>query len=204
MASGVEVVPKVDLERLLACEASFMRETDTVSRNRSVFNSWVEACHRAERRVGELQREVDKLKMEKDVLEEETRAVTDEHNELHNRLPQHLHQNFGPQPTQPQKWPQEADGETELIQLAKDRSAAMKDRINMLFDQSMDLDFENPPPLELNYSATHQHTTGHNPLTAKFKVAKAPQSTNVWQSSTLHAIMSSKVPKYGRALCSSP
>ncbi|KAH8929702.1 hypothetical protein BT69DRAFT_1362953 [Atractiella rhizophila] len=140
MASGVEVVPKVDLERLLACEASFMRETDTVSRNRSVFNSWVEACHRAERRVGELQREVDKLKMEKDVLEEETRAVTDEHNELHNRL------NFGLQPTQPQKWPREADGATELIQLAKDRSAAMKDRINMLFDQSMDLNFENAPP----------------------------------------------------------
>ncbi|KAH8922872.1 hypothetical protein BT69DRAFT_1334322 [Atractiella rhizophila] len=57
-----------------------------ISRNRSAFDPWVEVCHWAERRVGELQREVDKLKMEKDVLEEETRAVADERNELHNQL----------------------------------------------------------------------------------------------------------------------
>ncbi|KAH8918896.1 hypothetical protein BT69DRAFT_1322507 [Atractiella rhizophila] len=116
-----------------------------VDLNRNTFDSWVKACHRVERRVRELQREVDKLKMEKDVLEEETRAVTDERNELHNQLPQ-LHQNFGPQPAQPQKRPLEEDGEMELIQLAKDRSTAMKDLINMLFDQSMDLDFKNASP----------------------------------------------------------
>ncbi|KAH8930746.1 hypothetical protein BT69DRAFT_1327668 [Atractiella rhizophila] len=138
-----------------------MRETDTVSRNRNTFDSWVKACHRAERRVGELQREVDKLKMEKDVLEEETRAVTDERNELHNQLvslnvptksrpPRTIDLLFPPYTTplqsNPSKRPLEEDGEMELIQLAKDRSTAMKDLINMLFDQSMDLDFKNASP----------------------------------------------------------
>ncbi|KAH8913718.1 hypothetical protein BT69DRAFT_1306259 [Atractiella rhizophila] len=128
---------------------------DTVSWNRSAFDPWVEACHLAERRVGELQREVDKLKMEKDVLEEETRALVSLNVPTKSCPPPHdrpfvssLHhpapiKPFGPGPspstsirqsTQPQKRPREEDGETKLIQLAKDRSAAMKDRSNMLFD----------------------------------------------------------------------